>query len=247
MLVTFDALRTLGLEGCTYVKPEHMTRHLDVIQEAECLLFPSYWQINSLVYGLKKRIFPSVATYQLGHNKIEFTRAMQMIFPSFVPYTEIRANTETEAQAILETFPYPFVAKHPDSARGHGVFLIQNKEAFVRYRSEAAVLYIQEWLPIERDLRVVWIGDEVVCAYWRESPGFLNNVSQGGVVANHDIPKEALALVRNVARTFGINHAGFDVAVIDGHPYLFEYNRLFGNQGLSSSVITDALRKAVTS
>jgi ribosomal protein S6--L-glutamate ligase len=41
-------------------------------------------------------------------------------------------------------------------------------------------------------------------------------------------------LVRSVARTLGIDHGGFDVAMVNGHPYLFEFNRLFGLDGLQT-------------
>jgi ribosomal protein S6--L-glutamate ligase len=38
-----------------------------------------------------------------------------------------------------------------------------------------------------------------------------------------------------MARNLGIDHAGFDIAMVDGHPYLFEFNRLFGNAGLGAN------------
>ncbi len=84
-----------------------------------------------------------------------------------------------------------------------------------------------------RDLRVVVVGENVVASYWRESAGFLNNVSQGGRVRTDlSVPDTALSLVEGMARYLGINHAGFDVAMVDGHPYILEFNRLFGNTGI---------------
>ena len=29
-----------------------------------------------------------------------------------------------------------------------------------------------------------------------------------------------------------MDHAGFDIALVEGYPYVLEFNRLFGNQGL---------------
>ncbi|HAB08463.1 MAG TPA: hypothetical protein DCE38_08360, partial [Alcanivorax sp.] len=34
------------------------------------------------------------------------------------------------------------------------------------------------------------------------------------------------------ARELGIDHAGFDVAWVEGRPYVLEFNRLFGNRGM---------------
>ena len=39
-------------------------------------------------------------------------------------------------------------------------------------------------------------------------------------------------LALSVARKLGVDHAGFDIALVGDHPYLLEFNRLFGNQGI---------------
>jgi len=38
---------------------------------------------------------------------------------------------------------------------GRGVFLIKNEADFLTYCSTRDVLYVQEYLPIDRDLRIV--------------------------------------------------------------------------------------------
>ena len=93
---------------------------------------------------------------------------------------------------------------------------------------------MQEYLPIHRDLRVVWVGNKVVTAYWREQgDGFHFNVARGGVMNFDVVPPAALELVNEVATALGIDHAGFDVAVVAGHCYLLEFNVLFGLDGLN--------------
>lgn len=233
-LISFNAFRTLDIPGAHYLKPEHYLRSLDLVRRAEWLLYPEYWQVNSLVYGLKRRIFPSLATYHLGHDKIEQTRAFMTVAPQHVPWTEILPSTDAAIEQVLETFDFPFVAKVVRSSMGEGVFLIESRRDFLDYAQRNDILYVQEYLPIERDLRVVWVGDEVVSAYWREqSNGFHNNVARGGVIAFDAIPPAALELVRHVAVSLGIDHAGFDVAVVQGHCYLIEFNVLFGLDGLN--------------
>ena len=45
-----------------------------------------------------------------------------------------------------------------------------------------------------------------------------------------DYGGEAVAL--RLARELEVDHAGFDIALVEGYPYVLEFNRLFGNQGL---------------
>lgn len=231
-LVSFDPFRTLGLSGVRYIKPEHMHRHLDDLKAADWLLFPEYWQLNTLHYVLKKRIFPSLCSYHLGHDKIEMTRAFQAACPNHLPDTDILASTPANVRDVLARWPLPFVAKKPRASMGLGVFLIETPQQLHDYAASSDVLYVQKLLPIERDLRVVLVGNQVVSAYWREGSGFLNNVARGGIVRNDlPIPDNAIDFVRSLSGFLDINHAGFDIAMVDGKPMVLEFNRLFGNQG----------------
>ncbi len=235
-IISFDALRTLHLPNVRYIKPESMYEHLDEIKQANWLLFPQYWQLNALIFGLKKRIFPSLASYLIGHDKIEMTRTFRTVAPEHHPYTVIAANTPYEADKIWDTMPTPFVAKIPRSSMGNGVFLIETLGQWRDYIALTDVLYVQEYLPIDRDLRIIWVGNKIVNGYWRlqSDNGFHNNISQGGQVEVALIPKEAQDLVTFLAESLDINHAGFDVAMVGSVPYVIEINRIFGNQGISS-------------
>lgn len=249
-LVSFNPYRSLDIEGVHYLKPELMFRHRDILSAADWILFPEYWQVNALTYGLRKAIFPSVATYHLGHDKIEMTRAFWSLFPQHVPQTLILGSGELACEEVLDSFTFPFILKEPRNAMGQGVFLVDNRAAFLKLAAQRPVLYVQEYLPIQRDLRVVYIADRVAAAYWRcGTHDFRNNVAQGGEISFAGVPAEPLELVERVARAFGIDHAGFDLAVVDGHWYLFEFNVFFGNQALTlnrirtGDLILDYLQK----
>ncbi|KAB8139374.1 RimK family alpha-L-glutamate ligase [Gracilibacillus oryzae] len=240
-LISFNPFRTIGIPGIQYIKPELMFQEIDAIREADLILFPETWQVTTLVYGLKKKIFPSIETIQIGTNKIEMTRALWSVAKQNVPYTEILANTTSNLIKVLETFPYPFVAKEAKNSMGKGVFLIETEEQFLQYAKKNEILYVQEYLPNDgKDLRVCFVGDEIHAAYWRigQEGEFLHNIAQGGEVCYNFIPEDALTLITKVAKTLNINHAGFDILVSEGKYYILEFNVLFGNQGLLNQDIT---------
>lgn len=205
------------------------------IQQADGILFAEYWQLNTLVHALKKRIFPSLSTYMIGHDKVEMSRCFLALEPAHVPHTEILANTPTNADWAWEQMLLPFVAKFPRASMGHGVFLIETQRQWRDYLDRTPVIYVQEYLPIDRDLRIVWVGKKVLGGYWRlqAEKGFYNNVAQGGAIVEGLIPPAALALVARLALALNIDHGGFDIAMVGDHPYIFEFNRIFGNQGLA--------------
>ena len=250
-LVSFDPLRTLDLPGVRTLKPEGWFRAKETVRAADWVLFPEYWQVNALAYGWKKRLFPSLASYHLGHDKVEMTRAFEAVCPEHVPQTLILPATPVAGEEVLDTFAFPFVAKTPRSSMGQGVWRIDDRAGWRTYAAAHEVWYVQELLPIARDLRVVWIGDGVLTAYWRTAPagGFHNNVARGGRVDFDGVPDAALALVARVARELGIDHAGFDVAWLDGAAYLLEFNVRFGTDALrarghaSGPAILDWLRR----
>ncbi|MDF2182039.1 hypothetical protein [Neptuniibacter sp. CAU 1671] len=241
-LVSFDPLRTLHFPPHTVLKPESMLLHQQTIATADWVLYPPYWLINSLVFGLKARIFPSLPSYLLGHNKIEMTRAFELVAPTHTPFTLIKSNTPENAEIVWDQMTLPFVAKLVKSSMGEGVFLIEDRSQWREYCAKADVLYAQEYLPIDRDLRIVVLGEEIVRGYWRmQSPySFHNNIARGGEVLEGIIPPAAETLVKHLCSTLGINHAGFDIAMVGDHPYVIEFNRLFGNQGLSRGGINTA-------
>ncbi|MBE0485950.1 hypothetical protein [Marinobacter sp.] len=243
-LVSFDIFRTLGFPDTSVLKPEQFLRHKDLLREADWVLFPEYWQLNALVHGLKCRVFPSEASYRIGHDKVEMTRAFQTVAPEHTPWTMIEANGPQERDLIWDAMALPFVAKLPKASMGEGVWLVESREDWRRYCERGNVLYAQEYLPIDRDARVVVVGDRVLTSYWRTQAeqGFYNNVARGGQIDTSPVPGVVTDLALRLAQELGVDHAGFDIALVDGYPYVLEFNRLFGNQGLAKG---DDLKDAI--
>jgi ribosomal protein S6--L-glutamate ligase len=240
-LLSFDPYRTLGMAGVSYLKPEHMFARRDLVTAADVVLFPQTWQLNVLCYAWRRPVFPSPASYDLGYDKIEMTRAFQAIRPEHVPRTLIVPANENGLAAALEEFGLPMVVKEPRNSMGRGVALIETRAALRAWIARVPVLYAQEYLPAEADLRVIWIGDRILSAYWRRGgDGFRHNMACGGEADFDSIPAEALDLVTDIASTLGIDHAGFDLIFSAGQPWLLEFNTLFGNAALNQRGIQPA-------
>lgn len=237
--ITFTPLRSLGVRGARHIKPEDMFRRLPEIRAADLLLFPRSWQINSLVHALGKAIFPSPATYYLGRDKVEMTRGFMAACPQMVPRTGIFPADGANFDRLVEDFGLPFVGKEPASSCGLGVYRIESRLDFTDYARRTPVLYIQELLDIDRDLRVVIVGDRVVSAYWRvgEGSGFHNNLARGGRILRDDIPEFAVQKILEVARQLHIDYAGFDLALTPEGIYILEFNPWFGTGGLDCSLM----------
>jgi len=233
LILSFDPYRGLDLAQ-QFVKPDHWMRDLHLVRAADVLLYPESWQVNALHYVLGKPIFPNAASYHLGWSKIEMTRAFQIAAPEHVPETLILPSNALAAEQALDVLGLPLVVKQPRNSMGRGVELVERPAELYRWIETTDVLYAQQFLPNNGDLRIVWVGDQVSAAYWRHnSGGFHNNLARGGVPDFSNIPVVALDLVRRTASALGVDHAGFDVMMVDGHPFLLEFNVLFGNEALN--------------
>ena len=97
------------------------------------------------------------------------------------------------------------------------------------------VAYIQEYIPHQRDLRVILINYRPVLAYWRERPAerFKTNVFQGGVINFQKVPDDALYMARQYSKKCRFNDVGLDMMRVNRKWYLIEANMKYGRKGLN--------------
>ncbi len=202
----------------------------EALASAEKVYYPGplYEQIFT-AFG--KRTFPRNYYHFLG-NKIAQTNLFQFLGISH-PKTRIYYGRNVSGK-IEDEFPYPFVAKTPiGSSQGQGVFLIKSPADLAGYLRTHNPVYIQEYLPIDRDLRVVVVGTRTVHAYWRihREGDFRNNVSQGGAISFEDIPADAIVFAEELASRCRFDEAGLDICEHAGKYYVIEANMVFGLEG----------------
>jgi ribosomal protein S6--L-glutamate ligase len=93
--------------------------------------------------------------------------------------------------------------------------------------------YIQEYLPIDRDMRIVVIGNRVAHAYWRIAPrdDYRTNVAVGGRIDLSPVPEAARKLALETAQACGWNDVGIDICRSGQHYYVLEANMKYGLEG----------------
>lgn len=203
----------------------------ELILNAEIILFPTLNYAQFLT-TMGKRIFPSLETHLYADEKIKQTTLFYMLG---IPHPRTRIYYRLHHQEIPEEFPFPFIGKLARrSAQGRGVFKIHNSEDLERYLKLTKVAYIQEYLPHERDLRVILINYRPVLSYWRVSApeDFRANLLQGGRVSFTDIPLEGIGVAQESARKCKFDDVGMDLIRYSGKWYVIEANMKYGRRGL---------------
>ena len=218
---------------CFGVKPnwdDYPAAVKEAILDADEVFYPSPLY-EDILRPLGKSTFPRNYYAFLG-NKIRQTNLFQLLE---IPHPRTRIYYGRHRQTrICSDFTVPFIAKAPvGSSMGEGVFLIQAEADLKSYLGSYYPAYIQEFLDLERDLRVVLIKGKIIHAYWRlHQPGeFRNNVSQGGLISFDGIPEEALRFALDVAGRCGFDEVGLDICQAHGSYYVIEANMVFGLEG----------------
>ena len=225
---------TLGFRpNFTDYSPREQAR----ITAAPKIYYPTAFYAD-LFNTMGKPTFPSYHTYKFAQDKIRQTALFHLLgIPH--PRTRIFYGPRQKAE-ITRFFTYPFVAKIPrGSARGTGVFLIDNARALDEYLDNTGPAYIQEYLPIDRDMRLVIIGRKVRLAFWRTASAaeFRTNVSLGGGISFSPLPPEVHELALATARRCGWDDVGLDIARCGGRYYVLEGNMKYGTKGFKAAGI----------
>ncbi len=244
-----DLFKALALEarlqGCKNVRTlgvrtnfsDYSPGERDLIRQAAKIYYPSSFYAE-LFDAVGKDIFPSIHTYRCAQDKIKQTALFQLIRIDH-PRTRVFYGVR-QRQSITEHFDFPFIGKQPrGSAMGRGVFLIRDRDDLQAYLQHGEPAYIQDYLPVDRDIRVVIIGERIVHAYWRIAPpnDFRCNVALGGDICLDPVPPRALDLALYTARACGWNDVGIDLIVYNGRYYVIEGNMKYGKAGFRKAGI----------
>jgi ribosomal protein S6--L-glutamate ligase len=216
---------------------DYSNEEMLLIRQARKIYYPSSFYAD-LLDAMGKELFPSYHTYKCVQDKIKQTALFSLLgIPH--PVTRVFYGRQ-RVEKITRAFPFPLIAKIPrGSALGRGVFLVRNEEELAAYLDRSPVAYIQEFLSLKRDIRVVVIGQRVVHAYWRLAPAgdFRSNVAVGGTISLERVPEAALELALHTARSCGWNDVGIDICEDRGGYLVLEANMKYGKEGFRKAGI----------
>jgi len=216
---------------------DYSTADRERLLAADKIYYPTAFYAD-LFNTMGKPTFPSFHTYKFAQDKIKQT-AMFTLLDIPHPRTRVFYGPKQKT-TITDHFDFPFVAKIPrGSAKGEGVFLIRNPKDLNKYLALGGPAYIQEYLPIDRDMRIVVIGDKIRLAFWRISPDkkFQTNLSQGANISFDPLPGPVLDLALSTASRCGWNDVGLDIAQSGDKYYVLEGNMKYGTKGFKKAGI----------
>lgn len=208
-----------------------------MIREAPKIYFPSSLYAE-LFHTMGKPTFPGFHNHLYAQDKIRQTALFQATGINH-PRTRIFYG-KRQKKTIRDYFDLPLIAKQPrGSALGRGVFLIRSMDALERYCQNQGPAYIQQYLPIDRDMRIVVVGKRVVHAYWRVASAgeFRNNLWLGGRIDSAAVPRQALQFALHIARVCQWDDVGLDICEHNGDLYVLEGNMKYGRQGFKQAGI----------
>jgi ribosomal protein S6--L-glutamate ligase len=206
-------------------------REMALIRNAKKIYYPSTFYAD-MFDAMGKPTFPGYHNYKCVQDKIKQTAMFELLE---IPHPRTRVYYgKRQKKSITDDFAFPFVAKIArGSAMGRGVYLIQQNEDLLDYLKITNTAYIQEFIPSDRDIRVVIIGEKIVHAYWRVAPenDFRCNLAVGGRVCLDSIPPDALDLALRTAGACRWDDVGIDICRYEGNFYVLEANMKYGMEG----------------
>ena len=150
-----------------------------------------------------------------------------------IPRTEI-ALTPEAALAALDRFGYPAVIKPVSGSWGRLLAKVNDREAAeailehkqVLGSPAHAIIYIQEYIAKpDRDIRVIVMGEQVICAMYRHSPHWITNTARGGRASNCPVKGAVGDLALRAAEAVGGGVLAIDlIETADGRLLVNEVN-----------------------
>ncbi len=164
------------------------------------------------------KFIPSLDTQFSNKSKENVTRfCWKYAIP--VPKTYIYYDRK-KGYEFLEQTKYPKIIKKsygPSNYGGYFVHKVDSKQEAKKLfdTKKYHPMYLQDFVPMEADVRVMLIGHKPVCAFWRRPPEgeWLTNTSQGGSMDYQNVPKELLDLAVKVSKAANAEYWACDIAV----------------------------------
>ncbi|TMO75591.1 ATP-grasp domain-containing protein [Pseudoalteromonas aurantia] len=135
------------------------------------------------------------------------------------PHTEIFYIPE-KAKNYLASAEYPKIIKRSYGPSNYGGYFVHKVDSAAQAQQLLGEkryypVYVQDFVPMEADIRVMLIGHKPVCAFWRRPPEgeWLTNTSQGGSMDYQAVPNSVLELAIRTSKAANAEYWACDIAL----------------------------------
>jgi glutathione synthase/RimK-type ligase-like ATP-grasp enzyme len=136
-----------------------------------------------------------------------------------IPNTHIFYQPK-KAFDFLAKAAYPLIIKKSYGPSNYGGYFVHKVDSFTQacellQCKKYHPVYVQDFIPIAADIRVMLIGHKPVCAFWRRPPlgKWLTNTSQGGSMDYKAVPRKVLQLSVKASKAANAEFWACDIAV----------------------------------
>lgn len=156
---------------------------------------------------------PTVNSYEVANNCGDKLFTSSALVRAGVPSPRVvMAFTPESATQAMEEMGFPVVMKPAIGSWGRLLAKINDRDAAEAILEHKVTLgsfhhgafYIQEYVNKPgRDIRAFVVGDETICAIYRDSPHWITNTARGGVASNCPVTPELNDLCVRSAHAVG--------------------------------------------
>jgi [lysine-biosynthesis-protein LysW]--L-2-aminoadipate ligase len=173
---------------------------------------------------------PTVNRFEVVSNCGDKLYTTSALTRAGLPQPEVRLAFSSEAALqAMEEMGYPVVLKPVVGSWGRllakvndrdaAEALLEHKEVLGSYQH--SIFYIQEYVEKRgRDIRAFVVGNETICAIYRQSPHWITNTARGGKASNCPVNEELNRLCVSAAEAVGGGVVAVDVFEHEERGYL---------------------------
>jgi|TARA_R110002126_G_scaffold13118_4_gene56922 gamma-F420-2:alpha-L-glutamate ligase len=238
LLVTEEETDSILIDGKPVLLPDFMLPRTYVIETG---YFPL-----AILRQFERLGVPVYNTASCIERVADKLRTHQILAEKGLPTpTTMLAKFPVDIDLVEEHIGFPVVVKTLLGVNGSGVFLIENREAFldlmnlIGETNPNIQLIFQKFVAASkgRDLRVFIVNGKVIACMERRAAagGFKANYSQGGSVNEFIIDEEAAEISIATADALDIQIAGIDLLFTEHGYTICEANTFPGFKGLETA------------
>lgn len=209
-------------------------------------VFSSVKNIISLVKHFRKK---GVKIFDNNYSEIYYSinkvaDLTKLSLENFPLPDSFHTRSFEEYPSLCAEIGYPVIIKPIKTGKGRGIEKLEDPMKLTEFIEKvktdgrsADYYLIQEFIPYEKDLRVLIIGDHVYAMrrFPREGD-FRANFSLGGTVELIEPDEETKALAKKALHCIGLSVGGVDILITkEGKHYVLEVNHNPGIEGIESA------------